>query len=733
MAIKIVQSACAPEYDLHGIALDLTRKTGVLIRQSKKGADLESPESRLRQESLVPAAVTLRGDPNRSNIILYDEGSGVSGTKGYDERPQLSRLYLDMANGVIGSIVVARADRLFRDKHFRNVSMFTELAEKQRVMVIVPGRAVYDFTKPCDLQAFQCEMQEAYNYIATQIAYMQDTRLQKVQRGFYGGGNLPAPYAIDKMVAKDQQAPVIYAPWQPIAVNLFEQFRAVDFVLARIIRYIEERPYIFPYPSAEDLQRYMFKTRMRTVTGGYTFSSPDSIRHYFSNLSLGGYAKIGKDGEGNTLLLANAFAPAVPMELLGSAYAAITGRYPDGSPFQRKTTWAVRSRVAPYEDSPAILRGLLQSDDGAVSYYANNAKGRPLYMCHQGVTVDGWTLRNKLGIMRQVRVWSLACEGIDQIVITRLCALAQSDGDMSARIKAFWDRRQSDEVNEAEVLTLQIEKAEAQILRLDQLLTDPAESLSPETEKRYITLLREAEQDVQRLLKKRVELGQYDDPAKVIADFYEVLAHLPTAYKDLTPANRKRMAQQVIRDIRLRMLSTHLFLLHIEWQNGIAACPDVALLWRGASPNTSEDWTPAEDAVLTELYRNAPQVQIMQALPSRAWNRILERAQVLGLRRRISHAGPRPFNVYHRTMAYRDLEAAAALVHDPAHQDRLRYVANDLARHTMRGELSAHWWLPLDAISYGRHTQAPSELEGALLYVSAPTYELRHPGGSSRR
>lgn len=77
MAIKIVQSARAPEYDLHGIALDLTRKTGVLIRQSKKGADLESPESRLRQESLVPAAVTLRGDPDRSNIILYDEGSAA--------------------------------------------------------------------------------------------------------------------------------------------------------------------------------------------------------------------------------------------------------------------------------------------------------------------------------------------------------------------------------------------------------------------------------------------------------------------------------------------------------------------------------------------------------------------------------------------------------------------------------------------------------------------------------
>jgi hypothetical protein len=83
MPIKIVQAAATPEYDLRGIALDLGRKTGVLIRQSKKGADLESRESRLRQELLVPIAIALRGELDGSNVILYDEGSGVSGTKGY--------------------------------------------------------------------------------------------------------------------------------------------------------------------------------------------------------------------------------------------------------------------------------------------------------------------------------------------------------------------------------------------------------------------------------------------------------------------------------------------------------------------------------------------------------------------------------------------------------------------------------------------------------------------------
>jgi DNA invertase Pin-like site-specific DNA recombinase len=389
-AVRIIQLPQAPQYELRGINIDLSRKTGVLIRQSKKGADLDSRESRLRQESLVPVAITLRGDTDGTNIILYDEGSGVSGTKGYDQRPQLSRLYLDIANGVIGSIVVARADRLFRDKHFRNVSMFTEIAERQRIILIVPGRAVYDFTKTRDLQAFQREMQEAYSYIATQVAYMHDTRLQKIQRGRYGGGNLPAPYAIDRSVGKDQQVPVIYRPWQPIVIDLFERFRDFDFIVARIARYIEEQPYIFPYPSSEDLQIYMFKTLMRKVSGGYTFSSGDSITKYFSNLALGGYAKIGKDGEGNTLFLANAFEPAVPMDLLGVSYAAITGHYPDGTPFGRKK-FTIRSRGVPGMESPAVLHGLLESDDGMVFYRSATKNSRPFYGCNRdmGAGTDG--------------------------------------------------------------------------------------------------------------------------------------------------------------------------------------------------------------------------------------------------------------------------------------------------------------------------------------------------------
>jgi hypothetical protein len=120
----------------------------------------------------------------------------------------------------------------------------------------------------------------------------------------------------------------------------------------------------------------------------------------------------------------------------------------------------------------------------------------------------------------------------------------------------------------------------------------------------------------------------------------------------------------------------------------------------------------------------------MWVLPCRAWARILDRAQVLGLRRDIPHADPHPFNVYHRTMRYDDLEAAAQLVDDPVQQDRLRELVDSLARQTVSGGLSAHWWLPLDSVSYAGNPDTNGA--PALLYPSDFAYGSHRRDESSR-
>lgn len=96
-----------------------------------------------------------RGESDLTHTRIYDEGAGVSGRKGIDKRKLLRQLHYDLADGLIGDIVLARPDRLFRDKHFDKVSTFTMLAGKMGIRVIVPtnqGVKVYDLRNTKDLK-----------------------------------------------------------------------------------------------------------------------------------------------------------------------------------------------------------------------------------------------------------------------------------------------------------------------------------------------------------------------------------------------------------------------------------------------------------------------------------------------------------------------------------------------------------------------------------------------------
>ncbi len=144
----------------------------------------------------------------------------------------------------------------------------------------------------------------------------------------------------------------------------------------------------------------------------------------------------------------------------------------------------------------AVLHGFLTSSDGAVSLYSNNEDENPHYTCHEGSSGDGWEMKNRIGILKQRKLWSISCRELDRIILERLFNLVEHDSDMVERIKAFWESRKTNEVDEGHVLKEQIKKAQEQIERLDKLLTNPARPLSKATEERYLTKLNDAEADL---------------------------------------------------------------------------------------------------------------------------------------------------------------------------------------------------------------------------------------------
>lgn len=79
-------------------------------------------------------------------------------------------------------------------------------------------------------------------------------------------------------------------------------------------------------------------------------------------------------------------------------------------------------------------------------------------------------------------------------------------------------------------------------------------------------------------------------------------------------------------------------------------------------------------------------------------------------------------------MSYGDLEAVVQLVQTEEEKNRMRQIVNELAKKTLRGNLTAYWWLPLDSVSFSGIDEV-STGEDEKLYVNALACVDPHPGG----
>src|SRR5947209_7391269 len=240
-AFKLRQAENRPSYYAGALPeIDRKRATAVLVRQSKDGADTAQAESRETQLGLQDYGKLLYGD-EEPDVRLYDEGSGVSGQKRIDQREKLDLLYKDIRNGVIGTIVLAREDRLFRNKHMDQVGVFTKLAEEKKIKLIVPPISsvarydetrVYDFTIYQDLRAFQEKMKEAYAYIEGPIKHAHQCKQNKADKGGYDGRGLPPGLVVKGK--KQNQSIVIYEPWAKEIRKLALRAQALDWDMGKL-------------------------------------------------------------------------------------------------------------------------------------------------------------------------------------------------------------------------------------------------------------------------------------------------------------------------------------------------------------------------------------------------------------------------------------------------------------------------------------------------------------------
>jgi hypothetical protein len=469
----------------------------------------------------------------------------------------------------------------------------------------------------------------------------------------------------------------------------------------------------------------LFKTNMRVVSGGYTLSSLSSVKSYLSNLTLGGYAKVGEDEDGTELVLPQAFDAAIPFDLLDECYAAITGHHIDGSPFevQRDTRRYMRSN--PQGSGLLFPSTILISDQGHVSTDVKDGKG--IYICFQGLAQDGYTLKTRSGIISYKMLWSLSGREIDSIIVYRLFELAEQDKDMADRVKAIFDSMKGEEEDEAKLLKKQIEQTRKRIERLDFLLTDTSIELDVETAKEYARDLSELRPKLARLMKKQKEKPNLD-PGETIENFYFVLSHLTTEFLKQSSDVQRQMMSKLVKRVIINNLSPHLFYLYIIWQDGVATRPDVALMWRGQPIPDREAWSNEDNTLIRTYWPKGQQEEILQLFPLSTWSSIRQQANRLGVyRSKELKSGRKKINPYHETITYTDLETALYFAQAEELQDAeallfygsieeaaqynneegsayIRDILNEFAETTARGRISAYWPWPVEVVGFSSLT-----------------------------
>jgi hypothetical protein len=602
--------------------IDRKRATAVLVRQSKTGADTAQTESRETQLGLQDYGRLLYGD-DEPDVRLYDEGAGVSGQKRIDQRNELDRLFQDMHKGIIGTIVLAREDRLFRNKHMDQVGPFTKLAEEKRIKVIVPPISsvarydetrVYDFTVYQDLRAFQEKMKEAYAYIEGPIKHANQCKQNKADKGGYDGRGLPPGYVVKGK--KQNQFIVVYEPWAVEMRKLALRAQALDWDMGKLNKEVARMVFLFPEIPDEDRERYVFRTNLRHIPGvGYKPRGPQLLKRWLTNEMYIGWWMPDADKPDTIIDHHDAI---LDYELFAEGYARLKGYTLEGEPLDIRRG-VTRIRTARDTPPDALFHARLIATPPSPDRTAFTTVDEACYVA-RSQRVSG-LLTDKL--------FRIPVAHFDALVITRLRALERADRTMKERVKATLEQVYNQQSEDFVSIHEQLKGIDIQLLenaekRLSTSTKDPL----------YFKLQAQANELLatrEKLEAKKERLAIIDSPEE-IEQLHALLSNFGAVWPTFNLDQRQRAFSLLINRIEVEVVSPHWLRLSIDWLDTVCPRIDVAYVWK-VTPARGESLSDEEEALLRQHYPSATRLEILQLLPTRTWRAIQRHASLNDIER----------------------------------------------------------------------------------------------------
>ncbi len=200
-------------------------------------------------------------------------------------------------------------------------------------------------------------------------------------------------------------------------------------------------------------------------------------------------------------------------------------------------------------------------------------------------------------------------------------------------------------VKRAETVSIddQLANVRLEIKKTLAFLHDKILTLTPKEKADYNKSLAGLRDQEQELIDAQ-EQAQQTDLKKDFQELEDLLADIPGQLDGCTMVRKQKLAKLITEGVTIEEVSVHWLRLTVLWRGPLANRPDVCLIWRQRG-RRSEDWRAQEDEYIRANYPDGHKLTKLEALPSRTWNMIYQRALTLGVHRRVNTLNTIPQNV----------------------------------------------------------------------------------------
>jgi hypothetical protein len=393
---------------------------------------------------------------------------------------------------------------------------------------------------------------------------------------------------------------------------------------------------------------------MTKVPGGFKPSCIETVKYMLSNLSYGG-AVIYK----GSIITWDSDRAIVDKELALWAYHKITGRDVEGNLLEGIERRSLRS-----DSAQAVLKYILRDPAGAL--YVSRPE-QPEYV-RQTLVKDNLAQGR---LLRDI-TFAIRAHLIDDIFLERIKALAIADPHIAQTIEASIQSLEEQHVQEAVSIEDQLVNVRLEIKKTLAFLHDKILTLTDKEKGDYNKTLAGL-RDQERQLLEAQEQATQSDLKKDFQELEDLLADIPGRLDGSTMARKQKLAKLITESVAIEEMSVHWLRLTVLWRGPLANRPDVCLIWRQRG-RRSEEWRAEEDKYIKANYPDGDKLEMLEALPSRSWNMIYQRALTLGVHRRVNTLNTIPQNVTIKDLnVIPDREIALNLVSEAAKRGNRSY------------------------------------------------------------